>query len=202
MEFIELKPIGSRIVILYLIKHKKFEWSKNEEMNINFLLKIINFKFISFDLNYEECNKNSYHSLLRILRNSMKPYFILDIPEDVKKDLIYDILRDKEQIEEIELEYKLINNKMGNRSLKKWIEYIKAEAHEKEYFLNLKVKPRWIAKGMLDLIDLYNEGIIHILHFTSGDIFTELSTILKELEITVVNYDIKEKFLTTKQINP
>ncbi|NVM02640.1 MAG: hypothetical protein HWN67_09910 [Candidatus Helarchaeota archaeon] len=199
MEIIELKPIKDKIIILYLIDHKNFLWSKREEMKINYLLSKYDFKFISFDLKSEDFNKNSYNSLIKKLRNSMKPYFILDIPKDEKKELLYEITRYDEQIEEIIFEYKLFNNteldkrKLKTQKFKSWIEYLKTEVKEKEYLLNSKIKPRWIVKGLLDLIDLYNEEIMYILHFTSEDVFTELRNILKRHKITVISYDIREE---------
>ncbi|MFX1450891.1 MAG: hypothetical protein ACFFCM_08615 [Promethearchaeota archaeon] len=206
MEVIELKPIRDKKIILYLINIESIIGSKNEIAYIYNTLDEFDFTFITVDLKNENSNQYAHDLLLKLSKIYKKPFFSLDIPEYVKKGIYKEISRHNEQIEELELECKVFNHNQierksfNSQDLESWINYLKTEVKTIENYLNLKVRPQWIVKGMLELIEMYDEKDMYIMHFTTGLIFAELKRYLKQIEITVIPYDIREKYSKSQQI--
>jgi len=206
MEVLELEKIKDKHVALYLIEDGDMEWNSNSKTNLNSLLEVYNFQFITIDSKDEEFSEMNHDPIFDLLKKFKKPYFYLDIPEYAKGYLLEEISKHEEQIEELETEYNIMStNKTERESIKaqnlqSWIEYLKAEVREKENHLNLKIRPQWIVKGILDLISYYEGDKLYIMHFSPKEILPEIRTKLEECNIFVVNYNITRKFIAPQQI--
>lgn len=206
MEVLDLKPIKNKNITINLIENGNPLWSKYEEMNFENLLETNNFKFITMDSEFEENDGATHTGILNLLKKCVKNVYTLDIPEYAKGYLLEEISRQREQVEELEAEYKLISkneeeiNSAKALNLKTWIDYLRIEVQEKEDFLNLEVRPQWVSKGLLDLINLYEDTNLHIIHLTTKELLPKIKKILEELNVKVIYYDIGTKILAPEQI--
>lgn len=206
MEIIELKPIDNKQIILYLINIESIIESESEVKYIYKILDEFIFNFLTVDLKKENSNKKVHQFILQLTKKYKIPFFSLDLPNHAKKGILNEISKHNEQIEELELEYKVFNsNEIERKSfrspdLKNWIDYLKNEVKEIENYLNSKFTPQWIVKELLDLIEMFDEKKMYIMHFTTGKILPELKSILGKLEIIVVPFDFREQYSLTPEI--
>ena len=140
-----------------------------------------------------------------ILRFNNKPYFYVDVPIGPKNYLLYDIEKDEEHVEELEMEYKLMNavpklkDSVKAQNLRSWIDYLKIEISEKEDNYNTQIRPLWIVKQVLDILKFYKGTDLYIMHFSPKQILPKVRTVLEENNITVVPFNLKREFLAPTQ---
>ena len=204
MEVLELKPVKDKQIFVFLIKKEDENLTYDESLILTDILQKYNFKFATIVLKDEELKTfaNFLQTSLAIFLNDfLLPCFIVDIPDYAKGYLYSEISEEKEQIMELESEYKTSDNKSSFKAenLKLWIEYLKEIVHEKEVYFKTKLKSQWIVKKILDFVRYYEENIIYILHFTPESLIMGLKETLEDLKISVVVGEIQPTFLTSFQ---
>lgn len=130
------------------------------------------------------------------------PYYTVDIPEYAMGYLMTEIIEKEEQVNELIEEFLSMKNKESIKglNLKSWIDFLKEEIDEKKLFLQLKLRPQWIAKKILDIIRSKNNNEITFIHFAQDKIFNEIMNLLKDLDIKVKDYEEKKEIFTLNLI--
>lgn len=198
MEVLELKPVNGKKVNLYLIRRKENDFFESEYDDLKELIKTEEFRFAIVDFNDTDSKKYYQNPLLDFLNKIHVPYYNIDIPEYVKNYLYVDILNTELQVNELESEYEylIFNNQEDTfkaESLKSWIDLLKSELEYKKRHLESIVKPRWILKKILDVLDDIKNEKLSILHFTNEELYSELKKLFKENKIKVIKYDVNKK---------
>lgn len=205
MEVLELKPIKEKKVSLYLIEKESKELSDAEYDNLLILLRGKKFNFATIDLCDDELKKIYQTPLAQFFDNFETPYYYVNIPDYAKIHLLNEISDKKEQVEELQGEYEnLCLNPAEKESLKaqnlfSWIHLLKSEVIDKEDYLDLKLRPLWIIKKVLDIIEMINEDEINFIHFTHKELFSELKKLFEAQSIKVINFETK-KIMKKKSI--
>ena len=199
MEILGYKPIKNKKITVFLIKDEKNSsqiYNTNDSL-IEFL-KYLGINFVTIDLENEQLKIFNQTSISKLLDKSEIPFFPLDIPEHAKDYLFEEIIEKDKQINEFLDELLNIKDKDSIKAhyLKCWIDVLKEEINEKIKFIDLKVKPMWIVKKILDLIKIDKHEKITCLHITSEKNLPELMKLLKEVNIEVIVYNGNENSIS------
>ncbi|MBA7520368.1 hypothetical protein ES705_12464 [subsurface metagenome] len=201
IEVLEIKPVKNKYINIYLIRAGVL----NQDLldNINNILKYEKFRFAIIDFNDIQ-SKKQYETPLHLFLKKFKiPYYSVDIPQHVRDHLCVEILEKELLINELENEYEdLISDPEQEKSFKaqnlhSWISLLKQEVKDKKDYLRLTLKPQWIVKKVLDIVKMIKNDRFSIMHFTHGEIFTELKELFEEYNIKVTKFDINKKNLKT-----
>ncbi|MFX1394469.1 MAG: hypothetical protein ACFFAH_12965 [Promethearchaeota archaeon] len=194
MEVLELKSLKNKNISVYLIEKpiRAINMSK-----IQCLVKFLtekDIKFITIDMENENLKDFKESNLGILLEKLDAPYYSLDIPEYAKGYLFNEILEKEEQVDELLTEYSLMKNQKSfkGQNLKCWIEMLEDEVRQKIEFYSLKLRPQWITKKILDIIKSVKSEEICFVHFAKKDIFLEMASLFKELDIEVIAFNKKE----------
>lgn len=196
MEVLDLKPVKGKTVIVFLIKKQQTDLGVEESLILKRNLMEYPFKFSTIDLPNDELEHFKRTRIAGILNEFNLPCYIVDIPEYAKGYLDSELHEKQEQITDLENEYKYMTdrNSLKAQNLKSWIDYLLDELRKKEEFMELKLKPQWIAKKILDIVKYYEDKTVFMIHFTIPELLNELKQIFEELGIEVVIGDIVERF--------
>lgn len=202
MEVLEIKPVRNKEIIVYLVKISSIQSKSNAKVNIIEFLSRINVNFATIDLENENLRSFNKSSLAKILEQYKIPYYTVDIPEYAMGYLMTEIIEKEEQVNELIEEFLSMKNKESIKglNLKSWIDFLKEEIDEKKLFLQLKLRPQWIAKKILDIIRSKNNNEITFIHFAQDKIFNETMNLLKDLDIKVKDYEEKKEIFTLNLI--
>jgi len=130
------------------------------------------------------------------------PYYEVEIPESIKSYFYVELLDLEVQIEELEQEYEklLLNNQKDTfkaQSLNSWIYLLKDKVEYTKNLLEYTIKPKWIVKKILDVVNNIKNDNLSIIHFAHEDLISELKKLFEEYNIKVIKYDIREEKLKT-----
>lgn len=197
MEVLELKPVKGKKVYLYLIKKEDRELFESDYENLEEMIKKKNFRFAIVDFNDNNSKEVYQAALLKFLDKFSVPYYNLDIPEHAKNYLYHEILSDEVRIRELEAEYEglYVNEQEDTfkaQNLKSWIDLLKKEVEYKKRNLELSIKPKWIVKKVLDIVNEIKNEKLSIFQFAPEKLFTELKSLFEEYNIKVIKYDINK----------
>ena len=198
MEILEIKPLKNKKIKLYLIRDDNKRIGHFDHNHLRDILEQESFRFAVIDLNDKELKKSYGFPLVEFLEKNKIPYYSVDIPPNVKDYLYVEILENEAQISELEMEYEnLITDSkeidsFKAQNLKSWIDLLKNEVESKKRFLEATVKPRWILKQILDIAKNINNDKFSIMHFTHGELYTELKKLFEQYNIKVIKYDINQ----------
>jgi len=197
MEVLELKPVSGKKVYLYLIKKEDRELFESEYEDLKEIIKNRNFRFAIVDFNDNDSKELYQTALLKFLDNFNLPYYNIDIPEYAKNYLYHEVLRHEVQISELEAEYEnlYLNQQQDTfkaQNLKSWIDHLKMEVEYKKKNLELSVKPKWIVKKVLDIVNEIKNDKLSILQFAPEKLFSELKSLFEKYNIKVIRYDINK----------
>ena len=197
MEVLELKPIKEKKVYLYLIKKEDRELFESEYENLEEIIKKRNFRFAIVDFNDNDSKELYQTALLKFLEKFTLPYYNIDIPENAKNYLYHEILREDVQVSELEEEYEnlYLNEQQDTfkaQNLKSWIDLLKKEVEYKKKHLELIIRPKWIVKKVLDIVNEIKNDKLSILHFAPEKLFSELKSLFEEYNIKVIKYDMNK----------
>lgn len=199
IEVLEIKPVKNKNINLYLIR----DGVLNQDLfdNLRNILKNEKFRFAIIDFNDFQ-SKKLYETPLHLFLDKFKiPYYSVDIPQYVRDHLCVEILEKELLINELENEYiDLISDPEQEESFKaqnldSWINLLKQEVKDKMNYLKLALKPQWVVKKVLDIIKMIKTDRFSIMHFTHGEIFTELKELFEKYNIKVTKFDINKKNL-------
>ncbi|MFX1279163.1 MAG: hypothetical protein ACFFA3_07080 [Promethearchaeota archaeon] len=202
MEVLEIKPVRNKEIKAYLVNLSEIKSKLNNNLNINEFLTHQNIKFATIDLENENLRTFTKSSLAKVLEQYKIPFYPVDIPEYVMGYLIAEIVEKEEQVNELIKEFLSMSNKQSIKglNLKSWIDFLKAEIDEKKVFLQLKLRPKWIVKKILDIIRLRNDTEIAFVHFAQDNIFNETMKLLKDLNINIKECDQKKEIINLNLI--
>ncbi len=198
MEILEIKPLKNKKIKLYLIRDDNKRITHFDHNHLRDILEQESFRFAVIDLNDKELKKSYSYPLMDFLDKNKIPYYSVDIPSSVKDYLYVEILENEAQINELEMEYEnLITDSkeidsFKAQNLKSWIDLLKNEVVSKKRFLEATVKPRWILKQILDIAKNINNDKFSIMHFTHGELYSELKRLFEQYNIKVIKYDINK----------
>jgi len=195
MEVLEIKPVRNKDIIVYLVRRSNIKLKLSINMNLFEFLSRVNVNFATIDLENENLRSFNKSSLAKILEQYKIPYYTVDIPEYVMGYLMAEIIEKEDQVNELIEEFLSMSNKesLKGLNLKSWIDFLKEEINEKKLFLQLKLRPEWIVKKILDIIRQKNNKKITFVHFAQDIIFNELRNLLKDLDIEVKVYEQKKQ---------
>ena len=205
MEVLELKPIKNKKIVIYLIETTKINSQLNDIECLKALIDKDNINFITVDINGENFKTFKISNLSSVLSALNIEYYILDMPEYAYGYLYEEITRKEMQISELLQEYRNMNNKDSFKglNLKSWIEVLKKEVVQDKNTLELKIRPQWIVKKILDTVRKYPNKKLSLIHFAYESTFSEIIEQLKELHIEAIIYDFNSiyniPYLTIKQ---
>ncbi|MBY8989535.1 MAG: hypothetical protein KGD58_02180 [Candidatus Lokiarchaeota archaeon] len=195
MEVLEIKPVRNKEIRVYLIKISNRKSKPNAKVNLIEFLSRINVNFATIDLENENLRSFNKSSLAKTLEQYNIPYYIVNIPEYAMGYLMTEIIEKVEQVDELIEEFLSMSNKESIKglNLKSWIDFLKEEIDEKKLFLELKLRPEWVVKKILDIIRPKNNNEITFVHFAQDKIFNETMKLLKDLSIEVKVYEQKKE---------
>ena len=195
MEVLEIKPVRNKEIIVYLVKICNMKSKPNANVNLFEFLSRINVNFATIDLENENLRSFNKSSLAKILEHYKIPYYTVDIPEYAMGYLMTEIIEREDQVNELTEEFLSMRNKESIKglNLKSWIDFLKEEIDEKKLFLQLKLRPEWIVKKILDIIRSKDNNEITFVHFAQDNICNETMNLLKDLDIKVKVYDHKKE---------
>ena len=181
-------------ITLYLVKIDNHETRFNELKDLleYFKYKTVNFAIV--DVEEENLKKFNDTSLARLLNDYKIPYHATYMAQHTKKYFSKVIIKKEEQIKKFLNEYQGLEDYScpRGRSLKFWIDLYTTELVENRDFLNLKIKPQYLAKTILKQIDDCVEEKITFLYLGMESTFPELRKIFKDvnpnMEISYLHY--------------
>ncbi|MFX1489721.1 MAG: hypothetical protein ACFFBI_11275 [Promethearchaeota archaeon] len=204
MEVLEIKPIRNKEIIVYLVNLSKRKPNPNLNVNLTDFLNQHDFNFATIDLKNGKQKGFDKSPLAKILKQFNIPYYKVDIPEYAMGYLMAEIIEKEDQVNGLIEEFLSISDKESIKgvNLKSWIDYLKGEIQEKKLFLDIKLRPEWIVKKILDIIRTIDNNEIIFIHFTQNNVFSETLKLLKDLDIKVKIYEKQmEKFPLNLIIN-
>jgi len=195
MEVLEIKPVRNKEIIAYLVKFSNIKSKSNANVNLIEFLSKRNVKFATINLENENLRSFNKSSLAKILEKYRIPYYTVDIPEYAMGYLMAEILEKEDQVNDLTEEFLSMSDKKSIKglNLKSWIEVLKDEIDDKKLILQLKLRPEWIVKKILDIIRPTKTNKITFVHFAQDNIFNKTMTLLKDLDIEVKVYDQKKE---------
>ncbi|UCD00746.1 MAG: hypothetical protein JSV23_07595 [Promethearchaeota archaeon] len=193
MEVLELKPIKNKKICIYLIEKSRFNFQLNYIENLTELIQKNDINFITIDLDCEDFKMFKNTSFSKVLNTLNLDYYLLDMPEYAYGYIYEEIMKKEEQVRELFHEYQNMDDKDSFKglNLKSWIEVLKKEVIQDKNILELKIRPQWIVKKILDLIKKQKNETISLIHFTHEKIISEIIEQLNGLHIEVIVYDFK-----------
>lgn len=191
MEVLELKPIKNKKICIYLIEKSRFNFLLNDIENLNELIHKNDINFITIDVDGEDFKKFKNSSFSKVLNTLNIEYYLLDMPEYAYGYIYEEIVRKEEQVSELLHEYQNMVDKESFKglNLKSWIDVLKNEIIQDKNILELKIRPQWIVKKILNLIKKQKNENISLIHFAHEKIISETIKQLNELHIEVIFYD-------------
>ena len=195
MEVLEIKPVRNKEIIAYLVKFSNIKSKPNANVSLIEFLSKRNVKFATINLENENLRSFNKSSLAKILEKYRIPYYTVDIPEYAMGYLMAEILEKEDQVNDLTEEFLSMSDKKSIKglNLKSWIEVLKDEIDDKKLILQLKLRPEWIVKKILDIIRPTKTNKITFVHFAQDNIFNKTMTLLKDLDIEVKVYDQKKE---------
>ncbi len=196
MEVLELKPIKNKKIFIYLVEKSKFNSQLNDIENLNELIQKNDINFITIDLDGEDFKTVKNSSFSKGLNALNIEFYLLDMPEYVYGYLYEEIIRKEEQVSELLHEYQNMDDKDSFKglNLKSWIDVLKKEVIQDKNILELKIRPQWIVKKILDLVKRQKNENISLIHFAHEKILSEIIKQLNELHIEVIVYDFNSVY--------
>ena len=200
MEVLELKPIKKKRVCAYVAKKNKDDFNYFNIPKLSEFLekKQINFITIDFNINLDEFNESP---LAKSLKQLDIKYFQVDIPEYAMGYIYQEIVEKEELLNDLCEEFETMEDKNSfkGESLKNWIDMLREDIEEKEIFISLQLRPKWIVKKMLDIAKGIQAENISFLHLVQEDICedicTEITAQLRKLNVKVVQYTKKHNII-------
>jgi len=186
--------LNEKQVSLYLIKIDDHETHFNDLKQLldYFKYKTVNFAIV--DVEEENLKKFNDTPLAKLLNDYKIPYHATYMAQHTKKYFSKVIVKKQDQIKKFLDEYQGLedNSCPRGRSLKFWIDLYTKELVENRDFLNLKIKPQFLAKTILKKIDDCEEDKITFLYLGMESTFPELRKIFKDvnpnMDISYLHY--------------
>lgn len=197
MEVLDLKPVKNKKLIAYMSSKENGRYFQNKDTSrlTDFLKKEeVNFVTVDFQVNMKEFKKTPFAQTLDKLGI---PYIQVDIPDYAMGYLYEEIVEKQELQNELFEEYDNMKDKetLKGQSLKNWIDMLSEEIQEKEIFLSLKLRPKWIVKKMLDFASSFENEVVSFVHFVQEDICEDICpqvvSDLRNLGVKVISYTKK-----------
>lgn len=197
MEVLDLKPVKNKKLIVYMSSKENGRYFQNEDTSrlTDFLKKEgVNFVTVDFQVDMKEFKKTPFAQTLDKLGI---PYIQVDIPDYAMGYLYEEIVEKQELQNELFEEYDNMKDKetLKGQSLKNWIDMLSEEIQEKEIFLSLKLRPKWIVKKMLDFASSFENEVVSFVHFVQEDICEDICpqvvSNLRKLGVKVISYTKK-----------
>ena len=170
-----------------MINRAKIQSRASTDHDLIDIFNRIDFDFATIDIENENLRNFNKSSLAKLLVEFEIPYYIVDIPEYAMGYLIEEIIEKEDHVNELIEEYLSIEHKDSLKclNLKSWIDVLTDEIEEKRLILQLKLRPQWLAKKILDLIRSNKKKKITFVHFAQDKIFIETMNLLKDLNIEI-----------------
>lgn len=195
MEVLEIKPIENKKITVFMIEHFNPDCLNRVDKSLIRYLKEKDIDFATIDVK-EECLATLHESILVESFNHIKvPYHVVEIPEYAKAALEEKITKKGEKIQALVEEYQILTDKESFKAqnLESWIKVLKDEVKEDEEFLSLKLRPEWIVKRILGLINSTKGKEIKFAHFAQPEVYNLMVDMFKELGMKVVLHELNLK---------
>ena len=198
MEVLEIKPVKNKEISVYMINKAKIKLRSIADKDLIDIFSGIDIDFATIDVENENLRSFNKSSLAKLLEQFEIPYYTVDIPEYAMGYLIEEIVEKEDRVNELVEEYLSMNDKnsLKGLNLKSWIDVLTDEIEEKRLILQLKLRPQWLVKKILDIIRSDRRKKITFAHFAKDNVFMETMKLLKELNIEIRIYEQEEKIHT------
>ncbi|MFX0003536.1 MAG: hypothetical protein ACFE9C_12535 [Candidatus Hodarchaeota archaeon] len=192
MEVLELKPINKKKISIFLIDKNRIASELNDIDTMKALVRNNNISYITVEMNDENFRSFKNSGLSTVLDALNLDYYLLDMPEYAFGYLYEEIFKKEEQISELLMEYRKMNDKNSFKglNLKSWIDVLNKEVNQDKYILETKIRPQWIVKKILDLLRQNENEELVLIHFFQEKSFLETAEQLRELNIEVIFHDL------------
>lgn len=157
-----------------------------------FKYKTINFAIV--DVEEDELKTFKETQLAKLLNELKIPYHAMYMAQHTKKYFSKVILKKEKQIKSFSVQYNNLEDKSSPeaQSLGFWIDLYSKELEENRDFLNLKIKPQYLAKTILRHLEEYEGEKVTFLYLGMEITFPELRKFLKEvnpdMDISYLHY--------------
>jgi len=189
-----MRPVKGKEIFVSLIGKEDKELVIDEKMILKDILNEFSFRFTTIDPTYNNLKSFKLTTLAGMLNDHNLPCYAVDIPEYAQGYLDAEITEKKEQIAGLEAEFNATEDQttFKAQNLKSWIDLLKDEVQEKEHFMDMKLRPQWIVKKILDIIKLGGpqEETVRIMHFTSKKLMPELKKQLEDMQVKVTVFEV------------
>jgi len=198
MEVLEIKPVKNKEIKVYMINRAKIKLRSIADNNLIDIFSCKDIDFATIDEENENLRSFNKSSLAKLLEQFEIPYYTVDIPEYAMGYLIEEIVEKEDRVNELVKEFLSMRDKnsLKGLNLKSWIDVLTDEIEEKRLILQLKLRPQWLVKKILDIIKSNKKKKITFVHFAQDNIFMETMKLLKELNIEIRIYEQEEETLT------
>jgi len=198
MEVLEIKPVKNKEIKVYMINRAKIKLRSIADNNLIDIFSCKDIDFATIDEENENLRSFNKSSLAKLLEQFEIPYYTVDIPEYAMGYLIEEIVEKEDRVNELVEEFLSMRDKnsLKGLNLKSWIDVLTDEIEEKRLILQLKLRPQWLVKKILDIIKSNKKKKITFVHFAQDNIFMETMKLLKELNIEIRIYEQEEETLT------
>jgi len=197
MEVLEIKPVKNKDIMVNLINLSNMKSDSKTIRDLIEFFKYADIDFATIDVENDNIKNFTQSSLSRLLNHEKIPYFTVDIPEYAMGYIVEEILEKEDQVNKLIEEYVSMKDKdtFKGQNLKSWISVLKDEIEEKKNILQMKLRPQWIVKKILDIIKSKNKKEINVIHFAQDTIFIETMNLLKDLNVKIKNYEQEKEML-------
>ncbi len=159
----------------------------------------VNFVYVDFPRDFEEFEDSALGNALDTLRT---PYYKIKVPNFVLSYLYEEIEQENQLIDTMVKEYQQLKDQESEKAqnLKAWIEIFTGAIEEKERFLSVELRARYIVKEIVSQFNKIEGQEVTALLFSQDDVFSMMSTYLKNVNIKVIELVEKEdlKYLVNK----
>jgi len=197
MEVLEIKTVKNKEMNVYLVNRSKVKSRSSTHKDLIDFFNCIDIDFATIDV--ENKNLRSFYksSLAKLLEEFEIPYYAVDIPEYAMGYLSEQIIEKEEFVNELVEEFLSMSDKNSFKglNLKSWIDVLNDTIKEMSLFLQLKLRPQWIVKKILDIIRSKKNKEITFVHFAQDNVFMETVKLLKEYDIKIRIYKQEKELL-------
>ncbi len=201
MESFKVASIKGKQAVIYSLNFNLEDFTDIDLKRIRSLVKKekISFVYVDFSRNFEEFEDSA---LGNALDNLNTPYYKIEVPNFVLSYLYDEIEQQNQLIDAMVKEYQQLSNKDSEKAqnLKTWIEIFTAAIEDKERYLSIDLRARYIAEDIVSQFKKITDQAATALFFSQEDVFSLISTYLKAANIQVIELVEKEdlKYLVNK----
>lgn len=197
METLNIEQLGNRKLHIMLTSIDETPLVEQAWINLcNDVLVEYQVDFVTYDLDGTDPAAYNPKKLLKILGKCPVPSYPLDMPEAARAAIVHEIDSIEEKAKELASELENVDpSTFKGENLASWIAVLEEEAREKREELDKVIRPRWVAKKVIDMVSRIMEGEeVYFMHFAPARIVESMKDIFKVMDgVSVAVLDLKKE---------